>query len=215
MNKIAVTVIHSVLLLTIFGYASAQQRSGPKITHSELVLLQKQCAPTIPIATLEAVARTESGMNPYALSVNYPHRLAKRYGYTSGTIGLYSQPTTKSQAIQWALFLLQHDVTVSAGLLQINVENLPLVDLSLEEVFDPCKNLKAGGRILTTDYQKMVAEHGLGLKSFFAALALFNSGSETDPVYVYEILKHVHVVNQPKQKPDLTASVPHVRAKGQ
>lgn len=140
-----------VVIAVWISFASCDtlaQNGPPTINHNELVKLQEQCAPTVPLSTLEAIVKTESGLHPYALSVNYPHGLARRYGFQSGTIALKTQPLSKEQAITWALYLLRHGITVSAGLMQVNVEKLAVLHLGLEDLFDPCTNLRAGAKIL-------------------------------------------------------------------
>ena len=42
--------------------------------------LAHSCAANVPVSTLEAIARTESALYPYALSINRPHQLAHRQG---------------------------------------------------------------------------------------------------------------------------------------
>lgn len=166
------------------------QNGLPAISHDELLRLHEQCAPEVSLSTLEAIVRTESGLHPYALSINYPHHLAKRYGFNFGTIALKKQPRSKEQAIAWTLYLLRHGITASIGLMQINVENLSLLHLSLEDLFDPCTNLRTGARVLADDYGRMVPIYGPGQKSLHAAFSLFNSGASDNLAYIRQVLQH-------------------------
>jgi len=95
-------------------------------------MLAQSCAANVPVSTLEAIARTESALYPYALSINRPHQLARRQGWNRGTITLERQPISLDEAIAWTNWLLARGITVSIGLLQVSSEHRALLHLTPE-----------------------------------------------------------------------------------
>ena len=64
----------------------------------------------------------------------------------------------------------------SLGLAQVNDRNLHKLGLSVREVFEPCTNLAAGGKILTDFYQKAMQKFGPGSRALRASISAYNSG---------------------------------------
>lgn len=95
--------------------------------------LAKTCAGDVHQDTLQAIARTESGFNPYAIGV---------------VGGAVKQPKSFAEAVETANTLHEQGKNFSMGLAQINRYNLDKYGLSYETVFDPCRNLKVGADIL-------------------------------------------------------------------
>ncbi|HAL37218.1 MAG TPA: hypothetical protein DCP03_03520 [Polaromonas sp.] len=79
-------------------------------------------------------------------------------------------------AVAKALELIASGHTVSLGLAQVNDRNLPKLGLSVRDVFEPCTNLAAGGKILTDFYQKAMQKFGPGARALRAAISAYNSG---------------------------------------
>lgn len=95
--------------------------------------LAKTCSTGVHQDTLQAIARTESAFNPYAI------------GVVGGSV---KQPQSFSEAVKTANTLHEQGKNFSMGLAQINRHNLDKYGLNYETVFDPCKNLKVGAEIL-------------------------------------------------------------------
>ena len=95
--------------------------------------LAKTCTAGVHQDTLQAIARTESGFNPYAI------------GVVGGSV---KQPKSFAEAVETANKLHEQGKNFSMGLSQINRYNLDKYGLNYETVFDPCKNLQAGAEIL-------------------------------------------------------------------
>ena len=126
--------------------------------------LAAQCAPEVAPSTLHAVVMTESGGNPFAIGIN-------------GGSQLKRQPRTAAEAVSTAKALLARGANIDMGLGQINSANMRWLNLTVEDVFDPCKNLKAAGQVLSSNYRSAVASgkrQPLG-----AALSAYNTGSMT------------------------------------
>ena len=164
-----------------------------KIPPASFQTLAQACAANVPVSTLEAVARTESALYPYALSINRPRQLAHRQGWNHGTITLERQPASREEAVAWAKWLLAQGITVSIGLLQVNSENAALLHLTPEQLFDPCTNLRSGSALLSGTYAATARIHGEGFAALDSALSYYNTGSPTAGVtngYVQQVKSH-------------------------
>jgi type IV secretion system protein VirB1 len=136
-----------------------------------LAALIATCAPLVHPTTLHALVAVESAGNPYAVSVNYPARLAAR-GIDLPEI---RQPRTAAEAQQLVHHLHTAGYTTSVGLAQINAEHLNAWRLPLATLLDPCSNLALAQRILL-DCQE---SPGTAPPSLPALLSCFNSGNAT------------------------------------
>jgi type IV secretion system protein VirB1 len=67
--------------------------------------------------------------------------------------------------------------SVDLGLMQVNSRNLSMLGYTVEEMFEPCTNLKAGATILTANYTTAAARHGDGQEALRAALSAYNTGN--------------------------------------
>ncbi|NRO99325.1 transglycosylase SLT domain-containing protein [Paraburkholderia sp. NMBU_R16] len=128
-------------------------------------LLAQQCAPAVAPTTLQALVKTESGFNPYAIGVVGGH--------------LARQPATRNEALATARALEAAGRNYSMGLAQVNRANLRALGLTSESVFDPCANLRAGG-VLLADCYKRASGARLGPQDAMrAALSCYYSGNFT------------------------------------
>ena len=127
----------------------------------------EQCAPDVHPKTMSAVIYHESKGNPFAIGVN------------TKKIKIKEQPTTKEAAISAAKKLMDAGANIDMGLGQINSANLEWLKLSVEDVFDTCKNLQAASKILTANYkyakQAFVENDQAALR---AALSSYNTGNQ-------------------------------------
>jgi type IV secretion system protein VirB1 len=164
-----------------------------KISVTSFQTLAQACAAKVPVSTLEAIARTESALYPYALSINRPHQLARRQGWNRGTITLERQPTSREEAVAWTKWLLAQGITVSIGLLQVNSEHAALLHVTPEQLFDPCTNLRAGAALLSATYSATARIQGEGFAALDSALSYYNTGSPTAGLsngYVQQVKTH-------------------------
>ncbi|CAJ0807741.1 hypothetical protein LMG19083_04606 [Ralstonia psammae] len=128
----------------------------------DFTTLAQQCAPGVHPTTLQAVVRTESDFNPYAIGVVGGH--------------LARQPRTRAEAVSTAKALAAQGLNFSMGLGQVNKAHLPRFGLSYETVFDACSNLQAGARILQECYQRAHAQLGPD-RALNAAVSCYYSGN--------------------------------------
>lgn len=153
------------------------QESNHRLSPEEFRRLAAACAPEVPLITLRAIARAESGFHLYALSLDYPQRTAKEHGFTDGGIFLAQQPKNLAEARTWTHWLLRRGRSVSIGLMQISTQHAADFGLSADQLFDPCINIRAGERVLTAQYRRAAAILGEGQEALQQALSEYNSGS--------------------------------------
>ena len=161
---------------------SATQRIKVGLTmDSSMVSTELRVWRILPEQTImPLVARLSySHEDPYALSINRPHQLARRQGWSRGTITLARQPASREEAILWAKWLRDQGVTVSIGLLQVNSEHAVLLHLAPEDLFDPCTNLRSGAALLSATYAEIARIQGEGFAALDSALSYYNTGSPT------------------------------------
>ena len=127
-------------------------------------MLAHQCAPSVAIETLAAVVSHESKRNPFAIGINGGARITR-------------QPLNKAEAVETANKLLSMGLSIDLGLAQINSGNLGRLGLTVEQVFEPCANLRAAETVLRGCYDPAAKRHGPGQLALQAALSCYNTGN--------------------------------------
>ena len=171
-----------VVTLLSVSASKAQTRytdhTNTKLSTTEFRRVAAACAPDVPVVTLQAVARAESAFHPYAVSLDYPRRTAREQGFAEGTLSLARQPKTLAEARAWTHWLVRNGRSVSLGLMQISTQHASDLGVSVDQLFDPCTNVRAGAQILTRKYQRAAALLGEGQEALRQALSEYNSGSD-------------------------------------
>ena len=114
----------------------------------DFMALAQECAPAVHPQTLAAIVKIESGFKPFAIGIN------------KGTATLKRQPESKEEAVKTAKELIAGGHNIDMGLGQINSENLPRLGITVDDVFDACKNLSAAAAILTDNYTRASVRAG-------------------------------------------------------
>lgn len=122
------------------------------------------CAPLVHVTTAQAIAVTESSLNPLAIGV-----VAGR---------LNRQPINLSEALATVADLRSKGRDFSLGLGQINFRNLQRLKLSVEDAFDPCKNLGGMQAVLSDCYARAPGRHH-PQRALREALSCYYSGNFT------------------------------------
>ena len=121
------------------------------------------CAPNVAPTTLQAIVAVESGGHPLALNIN----------------GIRVQPPPARdtrEAAQVAESYIARGYSVDIGLMQVNSRNLAALGTTVEQVLDPCTNIRAAATILTADYAEAARTRGDGQPALQAALSAYNTG---------------------------------------
>jgi len=127
--------------------------------------LARACAPNVDPDTLAALVRTESGFNPYAIGVVGGH--------------LTRQPASLDEARATASELAARGFSYSVGLAQVNERNFAKYGLDDATMFEPCRNLRAGGAILTECFARSSNTGRSPQAALRAALSCYYSGNFT------------------------------------
>ena len=124
--------------------------------------LAARCAPAVPVETLEAVAKTESGLDPWALHDN--------------TTKVSEKPATLQAALSDAGQWIGRGDSVDLGLMQINSANLAALGMTTRGALDSCASMAGGAAVLQAAYGggKTSAEQQVAL---LLALSRYNTGS--------------------------------------
>jgi type IV secretion system protein VirB1 len=133
---------------------------------TNLLALAPACAPAVAPSTLLAVAKVESGFDPFAIGVNGPAPQHLTFA-------------DASKAAQTARTLIAEGRNIDLGLSQVNVRNLGWLGLSVEAAFDPCRNLAASAQVLEAGYAKARATEGSEQAAVRVALSYYNTGTDS------------------------------------
>lgn len=176
MKPLLITCLILGLCATAMTQTARKDVPNAPLAPSEFKALALRCAADVPVITLRAIARAESAFRPYALSLNYPKRIAAEQGLHGGEMFLARQPRTLDEARAWTRYLVKRGKTVSIGLLQINSEHAADFGLTWDQLFDPCTNMRVGAHLLTAYYRQAAAVLGDGQQALQFALSGYNSG---------------------------------------
>lgn len=159
----------------------------------ELAFIQ-QCAPAVPPITVNALVRTESSFNPWAIGVNSSQRLAQ-------------QPKSFNSAVAIADQLLKGGDSFDLGLAQINSKNLSKLNLTPRQVLDPCTNLRAMQTIFVDCFNRAKLKTSNGSQAAAMAFSCYNTGNFKDGFdngYVVKVLNnHNYVSRQTNNDPSI------------
>ncbi|WP_281661168.1 lytic transglycosylase domain-containing protein [Microvirgula aerodenitrificans] len=158
----------------------------------EFIALAQECAPTVAPQTMAAVVNVESGYNPYAI----------------GVVGgrLSRQPKNREEAVATAQQLAANGWNFSLGVAQVNRDNLPKYQITYEQAFDPCTNLRVGSKILEDCYVRASKRISASQAALHAAFSCYYSGNFTrgfkpdvagKPSYVQKVLASAKVAPKP------------------
>ena len=166
------------LVLVLFApLLHGQTQANTRLTPTQFASLTHVCASTVPTDTLAAIARTESALYPFALSINYPQTAARNAGFANSTMLLARQPATLAEAVGWATWFESHGYTVSIGLMQVNTQTAKLYRVSLQQLFDPCANVRTGAAIITTYYHQSHRSVPSTSEALLNAISAYNTGN--------------------------------------
>jgi type IV secretion system protein VirB1 len=157
-KSLSIPTIAAIFLLVSPPRAS----SAVTLSQSEFTELALRCAPQVSPETLEAVARIESGLDPWAIHDNT----------TKQTLEFDGVKLASAQAEQW----VRRGDSVDVGLMQINAANLPALGMTVATALDPCAALAGGAAVLRAAYGggETPAEQQVAL---LIALSRYNTGT--------------------------------------
>jgi type IV secretion system protein VirB1 len=143
---------------------------------TNVAALQSRCLPTVPLSTLSAVIRVESGGNPNAMQIDFPGAILKQWHLPEGTLRLKHQPATQREALEWLGYFERRGIFVDVGLMQVSTMEAKRRGIPVESLIDPCFNLRAGWQILDCAYQLEMKTYGPGQEALQHAISRYNTG---------------------------------------
>jgi len=142
----------------------------------DIAALQSRCLPGVPLTTLGAIIRVESGGNPNAMQIDFPRVLLRRWHLPEGALRLKRQPVTQREALVWLNYFERHGIFVDLGLMQVSTAEAQRRGLPVESLLDPCFNLRSGWQILDSAYQLEMKTYGPGQEALQHAISRYNTG---------------------------------------
>ena len=130
----------------------------------DFLALAQECAPWVAPQTMAAIVKTESAFRPLAIGVNGGAKLAR-------------QPGNKEEAVVTAKWLISNGYNIDMGLGQVNSSNLARTGLTVEDAFEPCKNVAVAATILHENYKVAQGKVQGEQAALQAALSAYNTGS--------------------------------------
>lgn len=135
-----------------------------------------QCSDfAVPRSVMEAVVKVESGGNQFAIGVVKD--------------SLIRQPKSLVEAINTVKMLNDRKYNFSVGIAQVNLKNLDRFNLNNIDMFDGCKNLNVGSKILLECYYRFG-------KNWAKAFSCYYSGNSTTGFrdgYVQKVFKYIDI----------------------
>ena len=128
-----------------------------------LTVLVQQCASEVATEAVVPLVVTESGGDDLAINVNRGPRVR------AGSIAEGAALVRRYMA---------QGYTVDVGLAQINSANFARLGVTVEQVFDPCTNLRLASSLLQEGYG-LASRHYSGLDAISATYSLYNTGTLT------------------------------------
>lgn len=119
-------------------YVTPAPVRAASMSPTDFIALATRCAPSVPVETLVAVARTESGVDPWALHDN--------------TTGVSIRPDSLHEALTDAEQQIDRGDSVDLGLMQINSANLSALNINVADALDACDSLAGGAAVLRAAY---------------------------------------------------------------
>lgn len=130
---------------------------------SDFTALLTRCAPTVHVQTMRAIVRVESSNRPYVIAVVDGPQV--------------KQPRTMQDAIAKVQELERKGYNYSVGYAQVNKQNFKRHGLTLQNMFDPCTNLRAGSKILEGCYVSAGRKYKEEQRRLRAAYSCYYSGN--------------------------------------
>ena len=162
----------------------------------EFLALVQACAPTVAPETMAAVISVESSYNPYAIGV-VGGRLAR-------------QPKNHKEAVATAQDLEKNGWNFSLGIAQVNRHNLKNYQITYDQAFDACTNLRVGSKILEKCYVRANRLKPNPQAALHAALSCYYSGNFTRGFKLDEGGKHSYVEKVLASAEDQPKAIPVV-----
>jgi type IV secretion system protein VirB1 len=89
----------------------------------------------------------------------------------------YRKANSYEEAVAESKRLIAGGANIDMGLMQINSRTMTSLGLTVEQVFDPCTNVYAGGTVLTRNYVQAAKTRPSDQAALLAAISAYNTGN--------------------------------------
>jgi type IV secretion system protein VirB1 len=132
---------------------------------------------------MTAIVQVESGGNPFAIDDNTTRR------------SYYPRDRASAEALANQLTSAGH--LVDMGIAQIDSMNFARLGVNVHTIFDSCTNLRAGAKILSSDYNFAKHRYGSGQIALRHAIGMYNTGRlDGGSGYVQQVLAAAGIYEQ-------------------
>jgi type IV secretion system protein VirB1 len=170
----------------------------------DLLFITMCSVPSVSSRTLWEIIKVESAFNDTAININTPGIKIPKERSLQESIVLSKE-------------LILKRASIDIGLMQINSENLRAYNLSVEDAFDPCQNIRVGSQILKANYDRASESLGSGQAALKAALSAYNTGNFRAGFsngYVGKYYGEKVVLKRTKPSPPVEDNYPYYDAEG-
>lgn len=160
--------------------------------------------PKVSSRTLWEIIKVESNFNELAININTPGMKIPK-------------DRSLAESVEAAKSLIAAGASIDLGLMQINSKNLAKFNLSVEDAFDPCRNIRVGSQILKDNYDRAADSLGSGQAALKAALSAYNTGnfhSGFSNGYVGKYYNEKIVLKRTKAAPPVEDNYPYYDVEG-
>lgn len=138
------------------------------LTTAQVLLLAIKCAPAMDPQMMIAIGQSESGLDPLTIHDNTTHQIF--HG---------------NKVANLAPQLIAAGHSLDLGLMQINSNNLAMLGLPLQNVFDECHSIRAAAQLLTLFSRYNTGSPTAGIANGYATRVMANLDKlKTDDVAV-------------------------------
>jgi len=128
----------------------------------DLAALILACAPHVHPTTMHKLIDVESGGHPYI--INIVGEGPQNFNDAATAIAKTREAVAKGN-------------NVAMGLMQVTTKTAKLLGVTIDDMFEPCANLRAGAQVLTENYTSASKQLGEGQAALQAALSAYNTGN--------------------------------------
>lgn len=153
------------------------------------IALIAACAPNVHPTTIQAIINVESEGRPHRININAGYPISKEF-------------KTRGEAVRASKKAIAAGYSVDMGYMQVNSANLKGLGYTVEDMFDPCKNIAAGAQIFTAAYVSALKTHKDEQTAIGVALSIYNTGNPRDGFSNGYVQRYVKVVRAAYSRKD-------------
>ena len=181
MTNLLLTLLAAIMLLPLPRLAQGAEAMAAQRTYTWLNHFVEPCRVyQVPLALALAIARQESGSQPWAINVS----------------GQSLYPASRQDARRIADWAQSRGFSFDVGIMQINSYWLKKYSIPLEDLLDPQKNIAMGVWILAKEIQR----YGLTWQAVGAYHTPLNRNPDRARQYAVNVINHMRAICETDKK---------------